>query len=423
MSYSHAPWPVFDEEQIEAVARVLRSGKVNYWTGEEGRLFEQEFAEYLGVRHAVFVANGTLALELGLEALELSPGSEVITTPRTYIATASAIVRSGLRPVFADVDPDSGNLTAESIEAAITTSTSAVVVVHIGGWPADMPAIREVCDRRGLRLIEDCAQAHGAMIGDRQVGTFGDIATWSFCQDKIITTGGEGGMVATDDEALWRRVWSYKDIGRSYEAVFERDHPPGFRWIHDSIGTNARGTEMQAAIGRLQYRKLRQWHRERSANAKTLAAALAKIPGIRVPLPDSGFTHAFYRLYAYVDLDSLPPGWSRDRMLAAAAQHSGIPLYSGSCSEVYRERALTDAGLQPRHPLPVAVRMAEEALAFLVHPGLTAADMREVAHAVATFATLEEDQALQMVRQPNQSSEPARVGRSGETGPGEDSTA
>ena len=247
-SVKMAPWPHYEQDEIDAVAEVLRSGKVNYWTGTQGREFEREFAESTGIKHAVFVANGTLALELALRALDLPPGSEVITTPHTFIATASAIVAVGLRPVFADIDPDSGNITPETIAAAITPRTSAVIVVHLGGWPARMPEIQELCRSHGLRLIEDCAQAHGAMIGDRHVGTFSDIAAWSFCQDKIITTGGEGGMVGTDDEALWRRMWSYKDHGKSWEAVYERDHPPGFRWLHDDFGSNWRATEMQAAM-------------------------------------------------------------------------------------------------------------------------------------------------------------------------------
>ncbi|MCB0915772.1 MAG: DegT/DnrJ/EryC1/StrS aminotransferase family protein [Actinobacteria bacterium] len=378
MTQAYAPWPVYDEEQIEAVSRVLRSGKVNYWTGTEGRAFEREFAEFTGTEHAVFVANGTLALELAIQALELPAGSEVITTPRTYIASSSAIVRSGLRPIFVDVDLDSGSITAETIEAAITSRTSAVLVVHLGGWPADMPAIRDVCDRHGLRLIEDCSQAHGAMIGDRHVGSFGDVGTWSFCQDKIITTGGEGGMVAMNDEALWRRVWALKDIGRSYEAVYEREHPPGFRWLHESFGTNARGTEMQAAIGRIQYRRLEQWRAERTANAHVLARGLAAIPGLRVPMPGEGLTHAYYRLYAYLDVDSLPPGWSRDRIVAEVSERSDVPVFSGSCSEVYREKTFIDAGLAPEEPLPNAARLGEESLAFLVHPGMTTDDSQTV---------------------------------------------
>lgn len=372
------PWPAFDDEQVDAVAQVLRSGRVNYWTGDEGRAFEREFAEYTGVRHAVFVANGTVGLEAALDALDLPAGSDIVTTPRTFIATSSAIVRTGHRPVFADVDRDSGAITAETIQAALTPSTSAVAVVHLGGWPADMPAIRELCDHEGLRLIEDCSQAHGAMVDGRHVGTFGDISVWSFCQDKIITTGGEGGMVATDDAALWQRVWSIKDHGKSWEAVYEREHPPGFRWLHESIGTNFRGTEVQAALGRIQYRRLDDWRAARTANATRLAERLGEVPGLRVPRPEARLTHAYYRLYAYVEPAALAPGWTRDRLIGALSLPA--PVLSGSCSEIYREVALLPYA--PPDRLPVAVELGETALAFLVHPGLGEAEMDATAEAV-----------------------------------------
>lgn len=381
------PWPAFDDEQVEAAARVLRSGRVNYWTGDEGRSFEREFAEYTGLRHAAFVANGTVGLEAALDALELPEHSDIVTTPRTFIATSSSIVRTGHRPVFADVDRDSGAITAETIEAALTPQTRAVVVVHLGGWPADMPAIRELCDRESLRLVEDCSQAHGAMVDGCHVGTFGDISVWSFCQDKIITTGGEGGMVATDDDALWRRVWSLKDHGKSWEAVYEREHPPGFRWLHETIGTNFRGTEVQAAIGRIQYRRLDEWRAARTANATRLADRLAQLPGLRVPRPEARLTHAYYRLYAYIEPTALAPGWTRDGLIGALRLPA--PVLSGSCSEIYREVALHPYA--PAERLPVAAEMGETALAFLVHPGLGAAEMDATAEAVA--AVLEQARA------------------------------
>lgn len=382
-AYSAAPWPHFDDEQIEAAAQVLRSGKVNYWTGTQGREFEREFAEFTGVKHAIWLANGTVALELALRSLNLLQGSEVITTPRTFIASSSAIVAAGLTPVFADIDPDTGNITPVTAAPLINERTSAILVVHLGGWPADMPSFRELCDAHSLALIEDCAQAHGAKIGNRHVGSFGDVAAWSFCQDKIITTAGEGGMVATNDDAKWRWMWAYKDHGKSWEAVYEREHAPGFRWLHESFGTNWRGTEMQAAIGRVQYRRLPAWQARRERNARVLADRLSRVHGLRVPMPTADITHAFYRLYAYVDLDALAPGWDRDRIVAEVAARHRVPVFSGSCSEIYRERAFIDAGLAPTQPLPVASAMTETALAFLVHPGLTSRDMAIVGDAVA----------------------------------------
>lgn len=379
----YAPWPVFDDEQVDAVSRVLRSGRVNYWTGDEGRSFEAEFAEQVGIEHAVFVANGTVGLEAALQALALRPGSHVVTTPRTFIATSSSIVRTGLVPVFADVDPESGNITAGTIEAALTPETTAVSVVHLGGWPADMPAIRRLCDERGLALIEDCSQAHGAKLGDRHVGTFADISVWSFCQDKIITTGGEGGMVATDDHDLWQRVWSIKDHGKSWAAVYEREHPPGFRWLHESFGSNFRGTEVQAAIGRIQYRRLDDWRADRTRNAIALADLLAGVPAVTVPMPDASATHAYYRQYAYLDVDRLAPGWTRDRVLGEVSRRQPIPVLTGSCSEIYREVAFETAAWLAQRPLLQAEAMSERGVAFLVHPGLTLDDMAQQAGALA----------------------------------------
>ncbi|MDQ1305805.1 MAG: hypothetical protein QG671_1637 [Actinomycetota bacterium] len=375
----YAPWPAFDDEQIEAAASVLRSGRVNYWTGTEGRMFEEEFADFTGLRHAVFVSNGTVGLEAAIQALQLPPGGQVVTTPRTFIATSSAIVRSGLRPIFADVDPLSGNITADSIEAALTPQTVAVVVVHLGGWPADMVAIKELCERHGLALVEDCAQAHGAMIGGQHVGVFGDIAVWSFCQDKVITTGGEGGMVATNNSTLFHRVWSLKDHGKSWDAVYRREHPSGYRWLHESFGSNFRGTEVQAAIGRIQYRRLPQWRRERTQNALILASSLEGTPGVTVPLPPHDLTHAYYRLYAYIELEALAPGWTRNRVADEVTRLQPIPVLTGSGSEIYREAAFQSTDSVPARRLPNAHRLGDSAMALLVHPGLTPENMQGIA--------------------------------------------
>ena len=380
---NYAPWPTYADDEIRAVESVLRSGRVNYWTGAEGRAFEHEFARFTGVNHALFVANGTVALEIALRALDLPPGSEVVTTPRTFIATAAAIVSANLKPVFADVDPESGNITVDAVRAVLSTETVAVLVVHLGGWPAELVGLRAFCDAAGLALIEDCSQAHGARIGGRHVGTFGDLATWSFCQDKIITTGGEGGMIATNDEYLWRRMWALKDHGKSWEAVFEREHPPGFRWLHESFGTNGRGTEMQAAIGRVQYRKLEGWHEERRNNAEVLAAHLSKIEGVSVPMPTNMYEHAFYRLYAYLDESIAPDGQARDRIVHEVTSAGGVPIFSGACSEVYLELAFAALGDFHEGYLPVAHRLGEQSIAFLVHPGLSQEDLATVAEKVS----------------------------------------
>lgn len=382
LTRNFAPWPYFAEDEIEAAVRVLQSGKVNYWTGQEGRLFEREFAEFVGCRYAVAVANGSAALELALHALDIGPGDEVIVSPRTFVATASSVVLRGAKPIFADVDPDSGNITAESIKAVLTPRTRAIIVVHLGGWPCEMDDIVALAREHELKIIEDCAQAHGATYKGRSVGSLGDVAAWSFCQDKIMTTGGEGGMLTTNDPLIWERAWSYKDHGKSYEAVYHRQHPPGYRWLHETFGTNWRMTEVQSAIGRVALRKVPQWVEKRQRNANVLIERLKQIPELRVPVPPVHIKHAYYRFYAYVRPEMLKPDWNRDRVMVEINEAS-IPCTVGSCSEVYLEKSFQQAGLYPPHRLPVARKLGETSLAFLVHPTLDEAHMQDTAQVVA----------------------------------------
>ena len=380
-------WPQHSEDEVEAVVEVLRSGRTNQWTGTNVKAFESEFASWVGTNFATFVANGTVALELALSALDLPPGSEVVTTPRTFIATSLAIIRCGLRPVFADIDEDSGNITPQSVEQVCISKTSAIVVVHNSGWPADMEGLNAIARARGLRLVEDCAQAHGARIDGRSVGSMSDVAAWSFCQDKIMSTGGEGGMVTCNDPVLARRMWEFKDHGKSWTEVFETQHPAGFRWLHESVGTNWRGTEMQAAIGRIQLSKLPDWHRQRTQHAHHLAAQLNAIRGIRCPLPEPKYQHAFYRLNARVDLESLPPGWERDDLISEVASQYGLPVGSGSCSEIYLEKTFQSLDLQPPRRLPEASKWTEDSLFFPVHPALETADLDLMAQAFLEVTT------------------------------------
>lgn len=364
------PWPLFPDDEIEAATAVLRSGKVNYWTGDECRKFEREYADYVGTNHAVAVANGTVALELALYALGIGEGDEVITTSRTYIASASCIVMRGALPVVVDVDRDSGNISPAAIRAAITPRTRAIVVVHLAGWPCEMDEIMAIADEFGLKVIEDCAQAHGATYQGKAVGSFGHAAAFSFCQDKILTTGGEGGMLTTNDEAVWKRAWAYKDIGRSYDAVYHRQHPPGFRWLTDSFGTNWRMTEFQAAIGRLQLRKLDTWTQVRRKHAAALTRMFQDIPAVRVPQPSSKIGHACYKYYVYTEQAFLQPGWTRDR-LVEELNAAGVPCFTGSCSEIYLEKAFESVPTRPSERLPVAQELGETSMMFLVHPTIT----------------------------------------------------
>lgn len=365
-----APWPSYGDDEARAVADVLLSNRVNYWTGDEGRAFEHEFAEFVGTSHAIAVANGTVALELALRGLGIGPGDEVIVTPRTFLASASSIVAVGAVPVFADVDRDSQNITAATVAEVLTPRTRGIIAVHLAGWPCELDTLVDLAREQGLVLIEDCAQAHGARYRGRSVGAWGDVGAWSFCQDKIMTTGGEGGMVTTRDPELWRRMWAYKDHGKSWDAVQSTDHPPGFRWLHESFGTNWRMTEMQAVLGRLQLAKLPDWTRRRRANLQRIWSVARECPGLRVPEPPAHIEHAAYKGYVFLEPERLRSGWTRERIIEAVGQR-GVPLFGGSCSEVYREKAFEGSDWRPARSLPVAHELGETSLMFLVHPTLT----------------------------------------------------
>ena len=382
-----SPWPSFTEEEAQAVRDVLLSNRVNYWTGTEGREFEKEFATFAQSTYAIALANGTVALDAALLALGVGEGDEVVVTPRTFLASVSSIVNAGATPVFAEVDADTQNITADTIAAVLSPRTRAVICVHLAGWPCDMDPIMALAQQHNLFVIEDCAQAHGATYKGRAVGSIGHIGAWSFCQDKIMTTGGEGGMVTTNDTELWQKMWSMKDHGKSWQAIYEREHAPGFRWVHESFGTNWRMIEMQAAIGRIQLQRMPQWHAARLANAQQIWAAAQACSALRVPAVPSDILHAAYKCYVFVEPSQLKMGWDRDRILATIAEQ-GVPCYSGSCSEVYLEKAFEGTDYRPAEPLTVARELGETSLMFLVHPTLTAAEITKTC-AVLTAVMLE----------------------------------
>ncbi len=374
LNTSFSPWPSFTKEEVDAVSSVLLSNKVNYWTGNECREFEKEFAAWAGSKYAIALGNGTLALDLALKALGVGDGDEVITTSRTFLASASAIVTAGANPFFADVDLNSQNITAETIAAVVTEKTKAVIVVHLAGMPAEMDAIMALANEKGFYVIEDCAQAHGAKYKGRSVGSIGHIGAWSFCQDKIMTTGGEGGMVTTNDETLWSTMWSYKDHGKSFDAIYNRQHPPGFRWLHESFGTNWRMTELQGVLGRIQLKRMAEWTTIRQQNGDRIDQAVADLSVIRTVKVPEHCEHAEYKHYLFVNPEHLKSDWSRDRIVDEI-NAAGVPAYQGSCSEVYLEKAFDNTPWRPAERLENAVTLGETSLMFLVHPTLTEAEM------------------------------------------------
>lgn len=387
LNTAFSPWPSFTEEEASAVKNVLLSHRVNYWTGNECRAFEKEFAEFAECDYAVAVANGTVALDVALKALDIGVGDEVIVTPRTFIASISTVVTAGATPVFADVDANSQNIEAHTIAPCITPKTKAIIVVHLAGMPAQMDAIMALAEQHHLYVIEDCAQAHGATYKGKSVGSIGHIGAWSFCQDKIMTTGGEGGMVTTNHHALWAKMWAYKDHGKSYAAVYEREHPAGFRWLHESFGTNWRMLEMQAVIGRIQLKRMPAWTATRQQNATQIAKALAQFDCVRLQTVPADIQHAYYKFYAFIRPERLAEGWTRDKIVAAI-NAEGVPCYQGSCSEVYLEKAFDNTPWRPASPLPNARLLGETSLMFLVHPTLTATEIAKTVQVIEQVFTL-----------------------------------
>lgn len=374
------PWPNFSNKEAEIVKTVLLSNKVNYWTGKEGRHFETEFARHFEAEFGIALANGTLALDLALYALDIGQGDEVVVTSRSFIASASAVVNAGARAVFADVDRNSQNVTADTLSAVLTPETKAIICVHLAGWPCEMDAILRVAKQHGIAVIEDCAQAHGARYQDQSVGTFGDISAWSFCQDKIMTTGGEGGFVTTDNEELYRKMWSFKDHGKSIDKVQLPSTTTTFKWIHDSIGTNWRLTEMQSALGRYQLGQLDDWVAQRRQNVATFNEVLNDTDGIRLTVPDNQSFHACYKYYFFIEPERLKSDWSRDRVVAEI-HAGGAPCFTGTCPEIYREEGFSNLyGHQT--PLPVAKELGETSVMMNVHPGITPALVSDCAEVV-----------------------------------------
>ena len=370
LNTSFEPWPSFTQEEADAVSRVILSNKVNYWTGTECREFEKEFAAYTQTKYAVALMNGTVALDVALKALNIGAGDDVIVTSRTFLASASAIVTAGANPIFADVELDSQNISRRTIEAVLTPNTKAIICVHLAGWMCDMDPIMALAKEKGLYVIEDCAQAHGAMYKGKPAGSVGHIGAWSFCQDKIMTTGGEGGMVTTNDERLWKKMWSYKDHGKDFDSVYNKQHPPGFRWLHDSFGTNWRMLEVQAVIGRIQLKRMADWTAQRNKNMQFVLDSFADTPFFTVHKPSEDYVHAAYKCYVQVNLQALPEGWTSDRIMQVINDQQ-VPCYSGSCSEVYLEKAFDNTPWRPKVRLKNAVNLGESSLMFLVHPTLS----------------------------------------------------
>lgn len=379
-----APWPFYEPDEIAAASQTLTSGQVNYWTGSLGKQFEAEYARTVGKKYGIALSNGTVALELALRVMNIQPGDEVIVTSRSYVASASCVLLLGAKPIFADIDYESGNISVESVAELITSKTKAIIPVHVGGWPCDMQSIMALAQKFNLKVIEDCAQAHGAAIEGKQVGAWGHAAIFSFCQDKIISTGGEGGMLLLDDAAEYKQAWAYKDIGRSYEAVFEREHPAGFKWLTETAGSNFRMTEFQSAIGLLQLKKLPSWIERRNAHANKIIEVLKTYRFIDAPVYQSG-VNAYYRCYTKIQSEfsaTVINNMSLRDFLVNEFEKALVPCFSGACSEIYREKLFNSNDLSPKFRLKNAAYFSDNAFCFLVHHTITDEQMKNMVSAI-----------------------------------------
>jgi dTDP-4-amino-4,6-dideoxygalactose transaminase len=368
-------WPRYEADEIQAVGDVLRSGQVNsLHHGKLCRRFEAEMADLCEMPHAIAVTNGTAALELALKALGVGAGDEVVMPARSFMASASCVVTCGALPIFADVDRNSQNITAETIEAVLSPRTKAIVVVHLAGWPCDMGPIVALAQKHGLVIVEDCAQSPGARYDGRPAGSFGDASAFSFCTDKIISTGGEGGMLLLRDRSAWKQAWALKDHGKDPDSYAAIVPGPDFLWLHDSVGSNFRMTEMQAAIGSIQLAKLPRWLAARQANVAALEAELCDLDGLRLAIPAENVEHARYKYCAFVRPERLKADWDRRRIIQEAIGQ-GLSCTTGSCPEIYREAAFADYPHRPTTRLPVAQELGETSLMLPVDHTLTPDDM------------------------------------------------
>ena len=372
-------YPFFNKSSIKKVKQILNSGRVNYWTGNECRNFEKEFSNYHGVKYSLAVSNGSVALELGLKSLGLKNNDQVIVTPRSFIISASCVLNLGLKPVFADVD-DNGNLSIEGIKKVYNKNIKAIVVVHLNGLSCDLDPILKFTKKNKIFLIEDCAQAHGAIYKGKKVGSFGNISTWSFCQDKIISTGGEGGMITTNNKKLFLKIWSMKEHGKNYISVFFKKHRTGYKWLHDHLGSNYRMTEMQAAIGRVQLRLLDKMVKKRNFLANLYLNGLKdyyqkyeiiKKPDFRCetcPLKKNEkkcnkCAHSFYRLNLFINKKNI-----NQIKLIEQFNKNKIECGIGSCPEIYREKIFKKLKLHPKKRLQNAKLLGKTSIMFPINP-------------------------------------------------------
>ena len=332
MKIKFSEWPKYSKFEIAEASKVIKSGKVNYWTGSKCTEFEELYKKKFKLNYAISVANGSVALDAAVSVLNLTSKDEVIVTSRSYVSTASCLQSTKAKVIFADVDLNSQNISIQDLSKKISIRTKAIICTHLAGWPANILEIKKIINNKKIKIIEDCSQAHGARIQKKYVGSFGDIAVWSFCNDKIISTLGEGGMIACKDRILWKKLWAYKDCGKNYDKIFQKKKNNLFKWVHDYKGTNLRMTEVQAAVGIIQLKKLENMINKRKFNCDYIWKNIKKNNFIFVPKIDKDIFHSGYRCYLTTKNNKI-----RNNLIKYLNQF-GIDANQGSCPEIYKER-------------------------------------------------------------------------------------
>lgn len=373
-------WPFYSNKIANSVKNTIKSGKVNYWTGNLCSKFEKNFSKFINIKYSCSISNASVGLEMALNALDIKKNDEVIVPSRTYITSASAILRVNAKPIFADIEKNSLNIDINSIKKNINRNTKAIICVHLAGYPCDMKNILKIAKKNNLKVIEDCSQAHGAMIKNRSVGSFGDISVWSFCNDKIISTGGEGGMIACNNKTIYKKIWSIKDCGRSYDKIRKKTTKVGYRWLYDSIGTNFRMTEMQAAIGIIQLKELKSYLIKRNKNAKILYNALKNINFIEFQNVDKKLYHAYYRFSILINNTKIKKNHSRDTILKQLINNK-IPATVGVCPELYKEKVFHK--FRKKHfDRYYAKEVGKNIICFSVDPSISEQNMQSISHKI-----------------------------------------
>ena len=329
-------WPNFSKSLVSKVGKIIKSGTINYTIGPYGKIFENQFSKFIGTKYSVAVCNGTAALEVAIKSLKLPKKSKILVPARSFFSSASCIVNTGHIPIFLDVDRQTQNISVNEIEKKMTKDTRVIICVHLAGLPCDMYKIKKIAKKKNLKIIEDCSQAHGASINKKYVGSFGDLSTWSFCNDKIISTLGEGGMISTNNKKIYEFCKSHINHGTSTQNTKQSY---GFNYNKDYFGTNLRITEIQSLAGSEQLKNLKKIQKKREKMAKDYFNLISQYKEyFESYYPEKQIKSAWYRFYFFLKTNIKNSQKIRIRIIKNL-RINGLKSFTGSCPEIYLEKS------------------------------------------------------------------------------------